>query len=159
MKRIFFMTVLFTLFACEDKDDDNSGMIGTWELTNMGEYANANCSGAIDDSGWAFMQAFGMEMTLELKSGGTGTYTMKMGPEEEEIPVTWDESKSQICMLGIECFTYKLSGDSFTLDTPEEAYCEDEMGNETNDTSKSTCEAAGNMWYEASCSVMTFTKD
>ena len=159
MKRFTLLMALFIFFACEDKDDDNSGMIGTWELTNMGEYANADCSGAVDDSGWALVQAFGMKITLELKSGGTGTYTMKMGPEEEGIPVTWDESKSQICMMGIECTTFKLSGDSFTLDTPDEAFCEDDDGDETNHSSQATCEAAGNIWHEASCSVMTFTKD
>ena len=62
-------------------------------------------------------------------------------------------------MMGIECTTYKLSGDSFTLDTPDEAFCEDDDGDETNHSSQATCEAAGNMWHEASCSVMTFTKD
>lgn len=161
MKRIILLASLLAIWACEDKDgdSDSSGMAGTWELTNMGEYANADCTGDVDNSGWALVQAFGMKMTLELKSGGTGTYSVKVGTEEEEISVTWDESKSQICMMGVECLTYKLSGDSFTLDTPDDAYCEDDGGDETNHSSQSTCEAAGNTWHEASCSVMTFTKD
>ena len=160
MKRLLTIAFIFTFFGCEDKDnnDESSNMVGTWSLSNLGEYANADCSGAVDDSGWEFIQFLGMSMTLELKSGGTGTYNLKFEGEEESFPLTWDED-GEICIGGVACLDYELNENSLTLDAPEEAYCEDDMGNETDDTSQSTCEAAGNYWSEASCAIMTFTKD
>ncbi len=158
MKRITMLIMLLAFLACEDKKDDESKMVGTWELSNLGEYANANCTGAVDNSGWALAQAFGIKGTIELKDGGTGTYTITFGDEKQEIAITWDESKSQICFMGVECNTYKLDGDSFSMDNQEEAYCEDDYGEETNHATQSECEAAGNTWEEASCQVATFTK-
>lgn len=83
--------------------------------------------------------------------------TVIAGDEKEEAPLTWVDSKSQICIMG-DCLTYKLDGDSFTIDQPDEAICEDDDGDETYHDTQSTCEAAGNTWEEASCSQMEFTK-
>ena len=166
MKKILLLLILglLTFMACEDKKDEIedkvdeiSPLIGTWEVSNLGEYANANCSGALDYTGWAFVQAFGVKITIVIKEDGTGTMTMIFGEEEEEEALTWDDSKSQICIMG-DCLSYKIDGDSFTIDQPVEAFCSDDDGDQTNHDSQSTCEAAGNAWEEATCSIMTFTK-
>jgi hypothetical protein len=159
MKKILLLLILglLTFMACEDKKDEISPLIGTWEVSNLGEYENANCSGALDYTDWGFVQAFGFKITIVIKEDGTGTMTMIGGDEKEEGPLTWDDSKSQICIMG-DCLTYKLDGDSFTVDQPNEAICEDDDGDETNHDTQSTCEAAGNTWEGASCSQMEFTK-
>ena len=156
---IIILTSLLAFFSCEDNKNDDSSLIGTWELSNLGEYANEDCTGEVDNTGWAWAQAFGMKVTMTIKSGGTGTYSATIGTETQDVPITWDENKTQICLMGIECLTYKLSGDSFSLDQRAEAYCEDDDGDETNHTTKAACESAGNEWFEASCTQMTFTKE
>jgi hypothetical protein len=166
MKKILLLLILglLTFMACEDKKDEIedkvdeiSPLIGTWEVSNLGEYANANCSGALDYTGWVFVQAFGYKITIVIKEDGTGTMTMILGDEKEEEALTWDDSKSQICIMG-DCLSYKIDGDSFTIDQPVEAFCSDDDGDQTNHDSQSTCEAAGNAWEEATCSIMIFTK-
>ena len=60
MKNILLLLIL-GLLACEEKEEEDlSPFVGTWEISNLGEYANANCSGALDYSGWAFVQALGL---------------------------------------------------------------------------------------------------
>ena len=159
MKKILLLLILglLSFMACEDKKDEISPLIGTWEISNLGEYTNANCSGALDDTSWAFAQLFGLKITIVIKEDGTGTMTMIFGDEKEEAPLTWDDSKSQICIMG-DCLSYKIDGDSFTIDQPVEAFCSDDNGEETNHDTQSTCEASGNTWDEASCSQMEFTK-
>ena len=157
MKKMIMLFSLLLAFSCEDKKDEISPLIGTWEVSNLGEYENANCSGALDYTGWAFAQAFGFKVTIVIKEDGTGTMTMTFGDEKEEAPLTWDDSKSQICIMG-DCLTYKLDGDSFTVDQPNEALCVDDNDEETSHTDQSSCETAGNNWEEASCTQMKFTK-
>ena len=162
MKRYLGLLVSFTLFivSCEDKNDDESGgsLVGTWELSNMGQYANENCSGSVDYTGFAFTQLLGLKVTMTFTSDGKGTYSTSAIGETFNLSLTWDENKSEICMAGIMCYEYKLSGSKFTMDMEEDAYCEDSDGNETDESDKSSCEAAGNMWNEATCSVQEFTK-
>ena len=155
LKKIIILLSLLAFFACEDNKDDDSSLIGTWELSNMGEFANGDCTGEVDNTGWALVQAFGMKVTMIIKSDGTGTYSAAIGTETQDVSLTWDENK--ICMMG-ECINYKVSGDSFSLDQQTEAYCEDDYGDETNHSTKAACESAGNGWIEASCTKMTFTK-
>ena len=156
LKKIIILLSLLAFFACEDNKDDDSSLIGTWDLSNMGEYANGDCTGEVDNTGWALVQAFGMKLTMIIKSDGTGTYSAAIGTETQDVSLTWDENK--ICMMG-ECINYKVSGDSFSLDQQTEAYCEDDYGDETNHSTKAACESAGNGWIEASCTKMTFTKE
>ncbi|MBT4270043.1 MAG: hypothetical protein HOD91_01410 [Candidatus Marinimicrobia bacterium] len=158
MKRTILLTALLAFMACEDKKDDEGSLVGTWELSNSGKYANSNCSGDLDYSGWAFLVNFGVKGEMTFKSDGTGTFTISFGTEKEEVPITWDENKTQICLMGVECLPYKLDGDKFTLDQAQDAYCENYDGEETSHESQSTCEAAGNSWEEASCIQMEFTK-
>ena len=159
MKRSILLITLLAFMACEDKKDEISSLIGTWEVSNLGEYENANCSGALDYTGWAFAQAFGFKVTIVIKEDGTGTMTMTFGDEKEETPLTWDESKSQICLMGVECLTYKVNDNKFTIDTQDEALCVDDNDEETSHTDQSSCEAAGNNWEEAVCTQMEFTKE
>ena len=156
LKKIIILLSLLAFFACEDNKDDDSSLIGTWELSNMGEYANADCTGELDNTGWALAQAFGLTATMTMKAGGKGTYLITVGGTEmESLSFTWDEKT--ICMMG-ECSSYKLSGDSFDMSQSAEAYCEDDYGDETSHSTKAACESAGNGWFEASCTKMTFTK-
>ena len=156
LKKIIILLSLLAFFACEDNKDDDSSLIGTWELSNMGEFANGDCTGEVDNTGWALVQAFGMKVTMIIKSDGTGTYSATIGTETQDVSLTWDEN--MICMMG-ECINYKVSDDSFSLDQQTEAYCEDDYGDETNHSTKAACESAGNGWIEASCTKMTFTKE
>ena len=156
--------MLFSLllaFSCEDIDDaeGTNSLVGNWEMSNLGEYANADCSGTIDYSGWAMASAFGMKVTMEFTSDGTGTYSVSALGETEDVPLTWDESKSQICLMGVECHTYKVNDNKFTIDTLDEALCVDDNDEETSHTDQSSCEAAGNNWEEAVCTQMEFTKE
>ena len=156
--------MLFSLllaFSCEDIDDaeGTNSLVGNWEMSNLGEYANADCSGTIDYSGWAIASAFGMKVTMEFTSDGTGTYSVSALGETEDVPLTWDESKSQICLMGVECHTYKVNDNKFTIDTLDEALCVDDNDEETSHTDQSSCEAAGNNWEEAVCTQMEFTKE
>ena len=161
MKKITLLLSMLLIFSCEDKDEAEgiSSLVGTWEMTNTGEYANADCSGAINSDEWAMMIAFGMKAVLEFTSDGKGTYIVSALGQTEEMPMTWDENKAQICFMGVECATYKLNDNKFTIDTQDEAYCEDDNGEDTSDTDQTSCEAVGNSWFEKSCLMMEFTKE
>jgi len=56
LKKIIILLSLLAFFACEDNKDDDSSLIGTWDLSNMGEYANADCTGELDNTGWALVK-------------------------------------------------------------------------------------------------------
>ena len=161
MKKMIMLFSLLLAFSCEDIDDaeGTNSLVGNWEMSNLGEYANADCSGTIDYSGWAMASAFGMKVTMEFTSDGTGTYSISALGETEDVPLTWDESKSQICLMGVECHTYKVNDNKFTIDTLDEALCVDDNDEETSHTDQSSCEAAGNNWEEAVCTQMEFTKE
>ena len=161
MKKIIVLFSLLIAFSCEDKDEaeETSSLVGTWEMSNLGEYANADCSGTIDYSEWAMASAFGMKATMKLTSDGKGTYSVSAFGETQDMSVTWDESKSQICLMGVECLTYKVNDNKFTIDTQDEALCVDDNDEETSHTDQSSCEAAGNNWEEAVCTQMEFTKE
>ena len=161
MKKIIVLFSLLLAFSCEDnnENEDKKSLVGTWEMSNLGEYANADCSGTIDSSEWATMSAFGMKVTMEFTADGKGTYSVSGLGTTQDMPLTWDESKSQICIMGLDCVTYNLNDNKFKLDFPDEAYCEDDNGEDTSHTDESSCEAAGNTWFEKSCEMMEFTKE
>ena len=148
------------LIACEDKNDDQDGgsLVGIWELSNMGDYANADCSGEIDDAGWALASAFGLKATMEFASNGKGIYTLSFMGEKQEVALTWNSSDSKICLSSLQCLDYKLNDDKFILDSQSDSYCEDNDGNETNHSDQSSCETAGNMWNPPSCQMQEYTK-
>ena len=148
--------------SCEDQNDDgrdDGSLVGTWELSNMGDYTNADCSGDIDDTGWSLASAFGLKATMEFASNGKGIYTLSFMGESQEVAMTWNSNSSQICMYGTQCFNYKINGlNKFILDTLSDANCEDDNGNETNHNDQSSCESAGNMWNPPSCQMQEYTK-
>ena len=161
MKKLLLLFTVAFMFSCEDEKDSegssNSNLLGKWNMTNMGEYENANCSGSIDYTGFAFMQAFGVTQIMEFKSNGTMTLTSSILGQNDVLSGTWTEGKNQFCQQG-ECIDFTVNGDVLTYNGQSEAYCEDSDGNETNETTESACTNAGNDWYEASCSVIEFTK-
>jgi hypothetical protein len=160
MKKIIVLFSLLIAFSCEDLNiAGHNSIAGNWELKNLGEYANADCSGTIDYSEWAVASAFKMLVTMELTSDGKGTYSVSAFGETQDMSVTWDESKSQICLMGVECLTYKVNDNKFTIDTQDEALCVDDNDEETSHTDQSSCESAGNNWEEAVCTQMEFTKE
>lgn len=160
MKKILVLFSLLVMFSCEDEknsESSNSNLLGKWSLSNMGEYENANCSGKIDYSGFALIQAFGVSQIMEFKSNGTMTMTTSMLGETEMMSATWTEEKNQFCSEG-ECIDFTINGSILTFEGKDEAYCEDSYGNETSQTSESACMSAGNDWYEATCTLTEFTK-
>ena len=162
LKKKIFIISLIALMSCEaEKDDgeDGGSLVGPWELSNMGDYANADCSGNIDDTGWALASAFGLKATMEFASNGKGIYTLSFMGESQEVAMTWNSNSSQICMYGTQCFNYKINdSNKFILDTLSDANCEDDNGNETNYNDQSSCESAGNMWNPPSCQMQEYTK-
>ena len=156
MKRILILSFALFLFSCEDENENtiNSNLVGTWNLSNMGEYENAaNCSGAIDNTGWALAQAFGMTGSLEFKAGGSGTITVNVLGMSESGQFSWSEGKNEFCVGG-ECIPFKVEGNTLSYDDKQDAYCEDNDGNETSQSSESSCNNAGNTWYDASLSLI-----
>jgi len=162
MKKFLMLISLVLVFSCEDKDDtvtEVSQMIGLWKMSDAGEYENANCSGAVDNMGFAFMQAFGFTPTIELKSEGRGSYNVSGMGDDVEVPVTWSSTDNEICIGGIECVKYKLSDNKFSFDTLADGYCEDREGNELSNIDESSCKNNPSLsWIDASCSFNEFTK-
>ena len=60
--------------------------------------------------------------------------------------------------MGEECLTYKLNDNKFTIDAPNEEYCENANGEDTSQTDQSSCEAAGNTWSPKTCQIQEFIK-
>ena len=166
MKKFILLLSFFALFSCEDKngngdkDADGSQMVGLWKMTDAGEYENDNCTGQIDNTGFVLLEAFGIVATMELNSGGTGSYKYVGMGEESTIPVTWNESKSEICLGGIECVEYRFNDNKFSFDDKQEGYCEDDdSGDELSQYDESNCEnASDRTWYDPACSINIFTK-
>ena len=161
LKNILLLLSLLLIISCEEEKDNeassSSNLIGKWNMSNMGEYENANCSGKIDYTGFAFMQVFGVSQVMEFKSNGTMTLSISMLGENEVLSATWTEGKNQFCTEG-ECIDFTVDGGILTYNDKSEAYCEDSDGNETDQTSESSCMSAGNDWYEASCTITEYTK-
>ncbi len=160
MKVITVLICCLALIACEDEADDptlSDDIVGTWSITNMGQYANADCSGDLDYNAWSLIVAFGITMEFVFSTDGTGSInTTAFGMTDSEA-FTWDVDGDQVCIEG-ECEELDIVDDSFTIALSEDAYCEDDMGVEIDGVTMTECEAAGNDWYEAACYEWTVTK-
>lgn len=67
---------------------------------------------------------------------------------------TWDSDKSEFCIE-----TYQLSGNIFTIDDKQAGNCVDKYNRDIDDyTTKTTCQAAGEIWEDAECGFVEFTK-
>jgi hypothetical protein len=156
MKKYILLLSLFASFSCEDKDSDGSQMVGLWKMSSFGEYENANCTGQIrsEDLGTTVF-------TMELKSGGTGNLTSSDTGGVYSLPITWNESKSEICP-GItinECVQFKLKDNKFTFEDENPGVCQDVDGNFLSEYDESNCENNSNRyWNPPICQWAEFIK-
>ncbi len=164
LKNLTYLILLLFFFGCSDENEDEantlSGFDGTWNVTFMGDYANADCSGELDSEDWTMATAFGFSQSLEI-DGDTYTMTMSMMGESEVTSGNFSETENDPCLDG-ECISINwiTSGSVWSMDIEEDAYCDDFDGNETDDTDQESCEANGSQyaWWEASCTQTIFTK-
>ena len=163
-KALLLLIPLMIFISCEDEkeDEDVSAFVGTWDLTFASEYENADCTGDLDSTLWALLQAFGMTATMTLNDDGTAEMTTTVMGETETETGTWSEN-SDGTSLTINGESQNVSmasdGNSFSVTAMDDAYCEDSDGEETSYTDSTSCQAAGNYWIEASCSYMEYTKE
>ena len=162
---IILFPLIFFLGCADDSEDDdsssNSSFDGTWQVTFLGDYENADCSGSVDSTGWAFASLFGFVQTLEIEED---SYTMSitmMGETEQMTGDFYDED-GMPCILD-ECLpiTWETNGQVWSSDMISDAYCEDFDGEELPDyTDETSCEDAdsGNLWYDESCTITVWTK-
>ena len=56
-KALLLLFPLMIFISCGDKEDEEevSTFVGTWNLTFMGEYENADCTGDLDSSNWVLV--------------------------------------------------------------------------------------------------------
>jgi len=162
-KYLLILLPLMFFIGCADDDDDDSSSSasfdGTWQLTFAGEYENANCSGSIDSTGWAFMTAFGMVQTVEI-TGSSYTMSVTMLGETEQMTGTFSEQDGKPCIDG-DCLTvtWVTSGQVWSTNQMDDAYCEDDNGDEYPEyTTETSCDDAGYDWSDASCSILVWTK-
>ena len=162
MKKTLLLITLFLFVSCEDKENEEvSTFIGTWNVTFSGEYENADCTGDLDSSGWALAQAFGLEASITLDEDGTFELSFSVLGNTETETGTWDENDEGSLSVDGEDFSITMAsdGNSFSMTDQEDAYCEDPYTyEETSHTDSTSCQDAGNDWYEASCLYTDFTK-
>ncbi len=162
-KALLLLIPLMIFISCEDEkeDEDVSAFVGTWDLTFAGEYENADCTGDLDSTLWALLQAFGMTATMTLNDDGTAEMTTSIFGETETETGTWSEN-SDGTSLTINGESQNVSmasdGNSFSATAMDDAYCEDSYDEETSHTDSTSCADAGNYWIEASCLYMEYTK-
>ena len=163
MKKYLIMLLpLLFFFGCSDddsEDDSGTSFDGTWQVAFMGEFENADCSGAIDSTGWAFAQLFGLIQTLEVE-GDSYTMSVTILGETEQMSGTFTEVDGDPCLDG-ECLdvTWGTGGEEFSTNMPSDAYCEDYYGEELSQyTDQTSCEDSGNDWYDASCTIIQWEK-
>ena len=163
-KALLLLFPLMIFISCGDKEDEEvSAFLGTWNLTFAGEYENADCTGDIDSSGWALVQAFGVEASITFDEDGTFEVSFSVLGDTETETGTWSESSDgSLIMDGADeeaSVSLSVDGNTFSVTAPSDAYCEDEDGEELPEyTDQSSCEDAGNDWYEASCTLSEYTK-
>ena len=161
MKRILLLLPLLLLVACEEEANDPSPqdqLIGTWTVTNLGEFANSDCSGAVDYTAWALVQAFGISMEFEFRSNGTVDWTTTAFGVPETESFTYTATASELCIEG-DCVSYTINsaGNNLVFTLPVDAYCEDDDGMAVS-LDETACAGAGYEWNAATCSEFTMTK-
>ena len=162
-KALLLLFPLMIFISCGDKEDEEvSTFVGTWNLTFMGEYENAECTGDLDSSNWGLVQAFGFEASMTFDEDGTFVVSLSALGNTETETGTWSESSdgSLIVDGGYDDEgVFSIDGNIISVIATSDAYCEDEDGEELPEyTDQSSCEVAGNDWYEASCTLSEYTK-
>ncbi len=161
MKKLLLLLIplmLVFFVGCEEDPTIEEILAGTWKVTNMGDYENSDCTGALDNSEWVAGQAFGVTMTFVFSEGGTVTMTTAFPDGSESESSTWTADDDEICIDG-DCIGYTLSNNDETLTIkdsyPDECYDDDY---ETVDMNETACDAAGYYWEEGGCALFTMTK-
>ena len=55
-KALLLLFPLVIFISCGDNEDEEVlSFVGTWNLTFMGEYENADCTGDLDSSNWVLV--------------------------------------------------------------------------------------------------------
>jgi hypothetical protein len=162
-KALLLLFPLMIFISCGDNEDEEvSSFVGTWNLTFIGEYGNADCTGDLDSSGWFLAQAFGMEASMILGEDGTAEVSLSVFGNTETETGTWSESSDGSLILDggdDEEGVLSVDGNTISVKSPSDAYCEDADGEELPQyADQSSCENAGNDWYEASCTLTEYTK-
>jgi hypothetical protein len=161
-KTVLLIISLMIFITCEDKEKDVSPFVGTWTVTFIGEYENTDCTGEIDSSGWDLKQALGFEKSLTFNKDGSYEMSMTEFGSPSTETGTWEEKADGSLCLGIDnCMMFSMAafGHSFTITDEVDAFCRDSNTFEETDHADSTsCQEAGNNWYEASCSITVYTK-
>ena len=160
---LIFLPLMFFIGCADDSDDDESSSSssydGTWQVTFIGDYENADCSGSVDSTGWAFASLFGLVQTLEI-NGDSFTMSMTMMGETEQTTGTFTEENDNPCIDG-DCIeiNWVTDGQVWSSDITTDAYCEDFDGVELSEYSEqSSCEESGNYWSDEICTVTVWTK-
>ena len=171
MKKALLVLLPFLfIMSCEALDEifnpeeEGSPFVGTWDLTFMGEYENANCTGDLDSLIWAFAQAFELEVSVTFDENETFEMSTSslFGDDTTETGIWYEEG----CTVDL-CISDPMPDGEVVLSSDENSFsitgivvdhCEDSDGEETSYTDSTSCQAAGNYWIEASCSYMEYTK-
>ena len=132
-KALLLLFPLMIFISCGDKEDEKvSTFVGTWNLTFTGEYENADCTGDIDSSGWALVQAFGVEASITFDEDGTFEVSFSVLGDTETETGTWSESSDgSLIMDGADeeaSVSLSVDGNTFSVTAPSDDYCEDEDG-------------------------------
>ena len=162
-KALLLLFPLMIFISCGDNEDEEvSSFVGTWNLTFMGEYENADCTGDLDSSSWALVQAFGMEASITFNEDGTAEISFSALGNTETETGTWSESSDGSLIIDggdDDEGVLSVDGNTISVTATSDAYCEDADGEELPEyTDQSSCEVAGNDWYEASCTLSEYTK-
>ena len=163
-KALLLLFPLMIFISCGDKEDEEiPSFVGTWNLTFMGEYENADCTGDLDSSNWALVHAFGFESSMTFDEDGTFEVSISVLGNTQTETGTWSESSDGSLIIdGADegaSVSLSVDGNTFSVTAPSDAYCADMDGEELPEyTDQSSCEDAGNEWYEASCTLSEYTK-
>ena len=161
-KLLLLLPMLLLIMGCEDDAEDptiSEILTGTWTVTNMGEYANSDCSGDLDYNYWALAVAIGTNVEFVFNSDGTVDMVSTIFGETISETSDWSADENEICLDG-ECADYTLSDDGNTITFSEstEAACANLDGDEVA-LDETACDEAGFDWFDASCAEFTLTKD
>jgi len=163
MKKILLIVLpLLFIMSCEE-DKDVSAFVGTWDLTFLGEYENSNCTGSLDSLIWAFAQAFEFEVSISIDEDETFEMSTSSINSDTTETGTWSESSDGSLITEGGSISdgegvLSADGNSFSITSMEDAHCEDSNFEETSHTDSTSCQDAGNDWYEANCTLFVFTK-
>ena len=158
---------LLFFVGCEEDNSDgyigsnNSGgsFDGTWELTFMGDYENADCSGSVDLIEWGFIS----EVLIQVLTVSGDAYTMVetiTGVLDTTYSGAFTEENGNPCLDG-KCLvsTWIVDGQKLSINEILDAKCNDEEDVILPEyTDQTSCEDAGQIWDEPICTLSTWEK-